>query len=785
MIQASCAPRAPFLLALGTSLALASCSSGAEVDVFGGGGTPPAQPLEVDFGLRTDLFLGATQVSDALAVDLDGDGRADIVEANFLDGTIRSALRDALGSYALTEVVPGAGGAVWRLGSGDVDADGLVDVVAVEVVGAPGTEPAVTVFLQDAPGSFGATLSATLAGNPIDLDVIPDELSPLFGGVPGGDVIAVAENYSHQISLWRFDGAGLELAATLDSSSIGLGAPLTIAGLDVANDGLMDLVVGEVHVAGDTQPDRVIIYPANGTGGYGAPLAQAISAVPILEEVGDLDGNGFADVAVAQLEAPSAQVLLFDAGGVSEVFEIGFPGGTSSIVFGDLDGQGGADVAATVLLTQELIVRLAVPPGSATLAFGEPLVLNAGFLPRTVAAVELNDDAFLDLLCPSNADVSLLFGDGAGEFRAAHGYPVGSAPVYVVPADLDGDLDQDLVTVDVFQRQVSFLDNVDGLGRYVLAAEIPFEVPASEELPGGLDVGDCDGDGDQDVVIALNAMNEVRVVHNPGGSVAGFNTTTYEIYGLGSMLFGVALADLNGDDALDIVVSSSGDQSARVLLNDPAAPGQYLQQAPIALTFEPYAVICEDLDGDGNMDAAFTGLMGTEGVGGGPVLGVISGDGQGGFTVQAALPIDTVGSSLASGDFNSDGFADLVAGQPALAFEQVWVYISIGNFEYEGTPLALDGSPGSVEVADVNRDGDLDILIPTGEGELRVALGDGTGAFPVLEPPGLGTWPVPLGTVFSAFSDVDGDELPDLVLVSPKTPNVWIGKNESVEIPEM
>jgi hypothetical protein len=787
MIQAFPAPRAVLVFVLGVPLTVAACNSGAEIDTFGGGGSPPAQPLAVDFALRTDLSLGATQTSDAIAVDLDGDGRADLVEANFLDGTIRSALRDALGGYALTEVVPGNGGAVWRLGSGDVDGDGLVDIVAVEVQGAPGSDPAITVFLQDAPGSFGAVVSEPLAGNPIDVDVIPSEFSPLFGGVPNGDLIAVAENGAgDQVSLWRWDGAGLELAGTLNSAALGLGSPLTLAAIDLGHDDLMDLVVGEVDVAGDL-PDRVIAYPANGAGGVGAPIPLALSSVPILERVGDVDANGFDDIGVAQLDADTAQVLLFDASGLSEVFNIAFTGGTSSIVFGDLDGQGGLDVAATVLLTQELIVRLAVPPGTASLAFGAPIVLNAGFLPRTVAAVELNDDGLLDLLCPSNVDVSLLFGDGTGNFRAARGYPVGSQPVSVRAADFDGDLDLDLVSVDVFQRQVSFLDNVDGAGHFALVAEIPFEVPASEELPGGLDVGDVDDDGDVDVIIAQHALNEVRVVHNPGTTVAGFNTTTYEIYGLGSMLYGVALGDVNGDAAPDILVSSSGDDTARVLLNDPLTPGQFNQQLPIALPFSPAAVICEDLDGDGDADAAFTGLLSVEvdGVGPGPVLGVLAGDGQGKFALQAALPVDTVGATLASGDFNGDDLNDLVAGQPALAFEQVWVYLSTGGFQFEGTPLSVDGSPGAVSVADVNNDGDLDIVIPTGEGELRVALGDGTGAFPVIEPPGVGTWPVPLGTAFSAFEDVDGDFLPDLVMVSPKAPNVWIGRNVSVELPSM
>jgi hypothetical protein len=247
------------------------------------------------------------------------------------------------------------------------------------------------------------------------------------------------------------------------------------------------------------------------------------------------------------------------------------------------------------------------------------------------------------------------------------------------------------------------------------------------------------------------------------------------------------LADLNADGALDVVLSSADDKTARILLTDPFDEGVLTELPAIALSFLPAAVIAADLDGDGLLDLAFTGLAGevSEGAGVTPVLGVLGGDGLGNFIVEAVLPVDSLGASLACGDFNDDGLCDLVAGQPALFWQDVWVYVSTGAFGFDGTPVPIGGSPGAVNVADVNRDGDLDLLVPTGEGSRKVALGDGTGLFPVIEPPGTGAWPVPIGTSYSAFVDLDGDKLPDLVMVSPKTPNVWVGRNSSVEKPAM
>ena len=769
MLQVHSSLRLPAALAGGALFLAAGCSdSGADIDTFGGG-SPPVLPLAVDFNLRTDLLLGASQVADALAVDLNGDGRADLVEANFNDHTLRVALRDALGGYS-TDFVLNTTGAAWRLGAGDVNGDGLLDLISVEVSDDFGGTPGVSVFFQDAPGSFGGGSGhLDLSLNPLDLDVIPGHASSLPGLI--GDLIVVAEKEAKRVSLLCWTGSQLLLAATLDSSPLGLGEPLTLAAVDLMADGQMDLVVGEVNVDGP-MPDRLVVYPAE-AGGYGAARFLDNTSVPVLDNVGDVDGNGFDDVGVALLGASGAQLVRFDAAGDAVTDVIDLPGDASSVVFGDFDASGEMDVAATLLGSQELIVRLSDDLGG----YGEPVRYNVGFLPRAVAAVELTDDGAVDLLCASNGDLNILPGDGRGDFQAARGFAVGSQPVLVECVDLDNDEDLDAISVDVFQRQVGFLENADGLGHFVLVSEVPFPEPAEKELPGGFAVGDVDGDFLPDVVLALHAMGEVHVLRNPG-SVSFVPAAPGDIYTVGSELYGVDLVDVNGDQALDVVVSSSGDNTLRLLLNDPQDPGSFTEAPAVDLPFSPAAILAVDLDGDEISDLAFTGTQP-----GGAILGVLAGDGLGNFGVENVVPVDTVSATLACGDFNGDGLCDLVTGQPALAFSQVWVYVSRGAFTYDAAPVTIGQSPGAVNVADVDRDGALDLLVPLGEGQLRVAFGDGQGGFPDVEPPLPGQWPVPDGTTSSSFSDVDGDTLPDLILVSPRTPNVWVGFNSSVEIP--
>ena len=180
--------RFPRAAALAAGLVLVSCSdSGADVGTFGGGGTPPVLPLAVDFHLRTDLLFGASQVADALAIDLNGDARADLVETNFNDHQVHVALRDVLGGYTADFVLE-TSGAAWRLVSGDFNGDGLADIAVVEVDDEFGGVNGVSAFFQDAPGSFASSAASAhlalplSAGGPLRCASLPglrDELAAL------------------------------------------------------------------------------------------------------------------------------------------------------------------------------------------------------------------------------------------------------------------------------------------------------------------------------------------------------------------------------------------------------------------------------------------------------------------------------------------------------------------------------------------------------------------------------------------------------------------------------
>jgi hypothetical protein len=243
---------------------------------------------------------------------------------------------------------------------------------------------------------------------------------------------------------------------------------------------------------------------------------------------------------------------------------------------------------------------------------------------------------------------------------------------------------------------------------------------------------------------------------------------------VGSQPLGLDAADFNSDGKLDVLVANSIDQTVQLLIG--TGTGSFTATAPLALGGNTLAVFAGDLDGDGFSDAVVT-LVDPGEVN--PRLALLRGDGAGGLTLAASFPLGSVSATIQASDLNLDGRTDLVFGQSTVFTDEVTILLNQGDFLFTSQTLVVGADPGSLSIADIDEDGDPDLVVPIGSGELRLALGDGTGAFPEVVPlPGSPfNLPVPFGTRASAFSDLDGDGLADLLMISPSTSFLWVARN--------
>ncbi len=126
---------------------------------------------------------------------------------------------------------------------------------------------------------------------------------------------------------------------------------------------------------------------------------------------------------------------------------VSYPAGNNpqQVITADFNGDGHADLASANAISNTITVLL----GDGTGNFAAPLNFGAGNTVFSIAAADFNGDGKLDIAAAiSTAEVSVLFGDGTGNFGPANIFAAGLQPRSVVTGDFDSDGSIDLVTAN-------------------------------------------------------------------------------------------------------------------------------------------------------------------------------------------------------------------------------------------------------------------------------------------------------------------------------------------------
>ena len=271
-------------------------------------------------------------------------------------------------------------------------------------------------------------------------------------------------------------------------------------------------------------------------------------------------------------------------------------------------------------------------------------------------------------------------------------------------------------------------------------------VPTPVEVDD-LAVGDIDADGDLDLVTLQWEKNAYVTLPALGLGQFG-NGSVNLVDNLGELL-DVALADLDGDGAADLLLGSDtgvGPTDA-VLVFAAAGDGNFGLPVPVPVASGPGDLAPADLDLDGDLDVAVACRDGGR-------ISLLAGDGDGHL-----VPVPDVGAggepwAVDVGDLDTDGHPELVVALHDQAVLGIVMASGVGWQPIITVPAAVE--PSDVALGDVDADGRLDALAGTDEGsECALVRGVGHGHFapPTLWPTG----PVP-ATVALADLDEDGDD---------------------------
>lgn len=369
-----------------------------------------------------------------------------------------------------------------------------------------------------------------------------------------------------------------------------------------------------------------------------------------------------------------------------------------------------------------------------------------------LAVADLDGDGDDDLVARYDLDtLARLLNDGSGRFtaRAYASTWLANLGVAMHPADLDGDGDVDLAVAVRFWTQDVVLLN-DGSGGMT---EVP--LPAKGALSADGTVTDLDGNGTPDFVVAAATVITAQArqpfaLLNDGA--ANFTPITDVLLAGGHFASG----DVDADGDVDLL------SGAGLFLNDGVGT---LHRAPFGQTphlptsFAVSDIVVSDVDGDGDLDAVITH--------GSPYRvseALWINDGTGHFTdASANIPweqLDTADAELA--DLDGDGDLDLLLADAA-GRHRLYVNDGRGVFTDASARLPLLPAATHLAVADVDGDGDLDTLWSlAGYGLLALARNDGTGNLTLS-----GTLPPSQVGGPMVFADLDHDGDCDLVVANP------------------
>ncbi|HEX4959970.1 MAG TPA: VCBS repeat-containing protein [Thermoanaerobaculia bacterium] len=359
------------------------------------------------------------------------------------------------------------------------------------------------------------------------------------------------------------------------------------------------------------------------------------------------------------------------------------------------------------------------PPG-----LGEPRHFRVGSAPASVAIADVNRDGKPDLVVANTGsnDVTVLLGDGKGGFAPAADspFPAGKNPNDVAVGDFDGNGTLDLALPNHDTHGVTVLLG-DGKGGFRPAAGSPFTVE-SRPHPHGIAAGDFNGDGKLDFAVESWGDNAVEVHFATGKG--GFASPGRR-FPVGRMPYQrLRSADVNRDGKPDLLATNFEGNSVSVLLGDGKGGFSNVPGSPFPAGRSPFCQAIADVNGDGKLDIVVGGFSGHPEDPSADGVSVLLGDGKGTFRLLAGSPFAAGRTpvAVAVGDLNGDGIPEIAVAN--MSGDTATVLARRPDGRYQATTTIPASGAEAVAIGDLNHDGKGDlVIVALKSNEVLVVLG--------------------------------------------------------------
>ncbi|HMO16896.1 MAG TPA: VCBS repeat-containing protein, partial [Oligoflexia bacterium] len=419
----------------------------------------------------------------------------------------------------------------------------------------------------------------------------------------------------------------------------------------------------------DTGSGTISVLRGNSDGSFNARTSYQAGTNPTNWYIGDLDGDGIKDIATLSSSTNTFSVLTGNLdGSFSAPVSFTAPANSSSIIGTDIDGNGSRDILITSATGNSITTF--INNGVGTFTEGTSFSTNSG--PQDIKIHDVNKDGLRDIITVNQDSVSIIISNGDGSYKASLSFAITSGGESIQILDYDKDSNFDLLI---------------GSG--------------SGPNPGVLQLLRGNGDG----------TFKSAITYDAGTSVTSFT-----------------VVDFNNDGALDIATTDTESGALRILIANGSEQGQFefvgtgtfLKETEGGGTtiigdgtFIPDTTVVE-VSTDGTFKNNFSNEIKNEGT----------------FSIATTTGIHLATSfSSAVGDLNNDGLDDFIL----LGSEELGVMLSNGDGTFKVGSQSIvtndEGFGGSIDLMDLDGDGNLDAIYSDPFLGFFIAKGNGDGTF--------------------------------------------------------
>lgn len=704
-----------------------------------------------------------------VVVDVDGDGRLDLVSAQSSILYVRLGLANAAmtgpsGTFG-TPTTLSLGFVPTQIIAGDLTGDGRPELITL------GNSTSVDVLRNSGTGTFTRYLitpSTAVGGSLVPTSATIGE----FSGAAPADVVFSFTTSAGSQSAAMFAGTGLagNPLGTGVSAGLGIGTVSNVRGAAVTPDSNLDLVA-------TAATNAIYVYP--GTGMASAPFSSAMAVLVQLPagesftagaagsafvmDVGDVTADGLPDVVVPVVSGATSGARVYpltSAPGFGTSTYLALPGPARAIVLADVNGDSRRDV---VIASTDVRVFLSQVGGTFSAAQVLGVSFGVAFF-NSLGLADVTGDMRPEVFAPSGTAIVIAVNDGTGGYAALQGAAVAGA-TRVVAGDLNGDGFSDAVATGPVNGLFSGPD-----ARLVDAVTTSSGTIAGrlEVLVGGQWGPVCSPSFPSSTTMAVacrsvglgswwnyahasSPSSLAPVMRSPSCSSSLLSSLT-------SCSYLTPDSSCTSANQLVIECQLSGtpptDSTSQVLFG--SATGAFTTGPSLTTRGERVAI--GNLNGDAPQDLVVSALGALDG-GMGNVLEVRLGASNSTLGTPTQLPLRALPNFIAIGEVSNDALQDIIVASSA----GIDVYRNLGSGSFSAPLTVTTSAASSLVVVDLNLDGRRDLvavntsfntLTPWMNAGLAGTAGflQGTAIFPAT------------ATNFTALAgDVNYDGRPDLV----------------------